>query len=857
MQKLCWLWVLLCLIQGASAQTKPLKRIQKNKLFDSLEAVKTGEDMVYDLPVLALTDMEKGDGDAGFLPSLLYANRDVLQTMAAFHFNPMRFRLRGYDASCSETKINGISMNNPDDGVTQWNMWSGLNDVTRNTQNWLGLRNSELSFGNIGTNTAIDMRASKQRVQDQFSYAFSNRSFTHRWMYTRSKGFNHKGWAYTVSASWRSALEGYVPGTSHSGAGYFIGIDKRVGQDRLLSLVFFGSATVNARQGAILEESVALAGSNFYNPYWGYQSGKKRNANVSSAHQPVVILTHDLRFNNHTTWVSAISFTEGSKSTTALDWYNAPDPRPDYYRYLPGYQKDSLMRIQLTEAMSNNEQLRQINWDHLYDVNRNSRETIADVDGVAGNTVSGLRSHYILEERVTEIKRFDINSVFNTIINPAISFSSGISFQLQHSRYFERVNDLLGGDYFADLNQFAERDFLNNEKLIQNDLNHPNRVLHAGDVYGYDYAVLTRKANGWLQINGVQRKVDYFTALLLGYTAYLRDGHMQNGLFPENSFGRSRLNEFTHYAFKAGITYKINGRKYLYLHGAAITKAPLFDDVFISPRTRDTEQDHIDNEKIQTLELGYVRNTPRLKCRLSSYLTRFSHGMNVTTFYHDGYGGFVNYALSGIQKVHIGAELGIEWKLSAHYSVNIAASVGRYYENSRQQVTATMDNDASVLERTLVYSKNFRVAGTPQEAYGFGLHYQSSGAFYLDVSGSYFTQQWLSYNPLRRTYAAIENIVPGTDQWKRMIEQISLPVQYTIDLSAGSSVRTKLFGSKTKRTILFHLSINNLLDNRHLISGGYEQLRFDANEKDPDKFPPKLFYAMGLNFSANITLRLL
>lgn len=857
MQKLCWILVLLCVYEGGDAQTKPLKRIQKNKLVDSVEAVKAVEDMVYDLPVIALSDIEKGNEATTFLPSILYANRDVLQSMAAFHFNTMRFRLRGYDASFSETKINGISMNNPDDGVTQWSMWSGLNDVTRNTQSWLGLRNNESSFGNIGTNTAIDMRASKQRVQEQFSYAFSNRNFNHRWMYTRVKGFNSKGWAYTVSASWRSAVEGYAPGTGNNGASYFIGIDKRIGQDRLLSLIFFGSSSVNARQGAILEESAALAGSNFYNPYWGYQSGKKRNANVSSAHQPVVIITHDQRFNNHTSWISSAGFTTGRKSSTALDWYNAPDPRPDYYRYLPSYQKDSLMRIQLAEMMRSNEQLRQINWDHLYDVNRNSRETIPDVDGIAGNTVTGLRSHYILEERVVDIKRLDISSVFNANINPTLSFSCGASFQLQHSRYFKRVNDLLGGEYFVDRNQFAERDFPGNEKLIQNDLNHPNRVLHTGDIYGYDYSVLTQKVNGWLQVNSVQKKADYFAALLLSYTAYLRDGHMQNGLFPENSFGRSRLNEFTNYAVKAGLTYKISGQKYVYLHGAVITRAPLFDDVFISPRTRDTEQGHIENEKIQTLELGYVWNTPRLKCRTSSYLTRFSGGMNVTTFYHDGYGSFVNYALSGIRKMHIGTELGIEWKLSTHYSVNIAASVGRYYETSRQQVTATMDNDASVLERTLVYSRNFRVAGTPQEAFGLGLHYQSSGAFYLDVLGSYSAQHWLAYNPLRRTYAAMENIVPGTDQWKRMIEQIHLPIQYTIDLSVGSSVRTKLLGSKTKKTVLFHLSINNLLDNRRLISGGYEQLRFDASEKNPAKFPPKLFYAMGLNFSANITLRLL
>jgi hypothetical protein len=55
---------------------------------------------------------------------------------------------------------------------------------------------------------------------------------------------------------------------------------------------------------------------------------------------------------------------------------------------------------------------------------------------------------------------------------------------------------------------------------------------------------------------------------------------------------------------------------------------------------------------------------------------------------------------------------------------------------------------------------------------------------------------------------------------------------------------------------VFYLSINNLLNNQNIISGGYEQLRFDAETKNPDKFPPKYFYAMGLQFSANISLRL-
>jgi hypothetical protein len=56
------------------------------------------------------------------------------------------------------------------------------------------------------------------------------------------------------------------------------------------------------------------------------------------------------------------------------------------------------------------------------------------------------------------------------------------------------------------------------------------------------------------------------------------------------------------------------------------------------------------------------------------------------------------------------------------------------------------------------------------------------------------------------------------------------------------------------------VGVNNLLNNKDIITGGYEQLRYDAqaSASDPilvNKFPPKFFYAYGLNYFASVTLR--
>jgi hypothetical protein len=294
------------------------------------------KDAVLDnLPTLSLDDNDLGDGGSQNISSLLTAGRDPFYSAASFNFSAVRFRIRGYDNDLFSTFMNGIPMDNLDNGFTPFGLWGGLNDVMRNRDQSWGLRYNTFTFGDIGGNTNIDSRASRQRAQTTINYAASNRNYNNRLMLTHSTGLSKKGWAFTFSGSRRWAQEGYVPGTHYDGWGYFVAVDKRINQNHLLSFTGFGAPTENGRQGASVAEMLELAGTNFYNPNWGYQNGKKRNASVGRTHQPVLILTHDFRLNNKTTLTTAAAYSFGNRSVTALDWYNAADPRPDYYRYLP------------------------------------------------------------------------------------------------------------------------------------------------------------------------------------------------------------------------------------------------------------------------------------------------------------------------------------------------------------------------------------------------------------------------------------------------------------------------------------------------------------------------------------------
>jgi outer membrane receptor protein involved in Fe transport len=278
--------------------------------------------------------------------------------------------------------------------------------------------------------------------------------------------------------------------------------------------------------------------------------------------------------------------------------------------------------------------------------------------------------------------------------------------------------------------------------------------------------------------------------------------------------------------------------------------------VYISPRTRDFTQDNVVSEKIRTVEGGYVLNAPKVKLRLTGYYTSFKDGMNVMSFYHEQYRNFINYSINNIDRVHYGGELGAEVKLTPTITMNAAAALGRYYYTSNQNATITLDNTTGILGQQTAYLKNFNISGTPQEAYSLGFTYRSPNFWSVGLTGNYFDQMWLEPNPLRRTSEAVGGIDPKSDLYHAIIDQQRFNHQFTLDFFGGYSVRLphSLTGRKSY-TLYFNAGVNNILNNKKIITGGFEQLRYDYGAANVNEFPPKLYYAYGLNYFASVSLR--
>lgn len=791
----------------------------------------------------SVLDFEDNNKDQN-ISGLLHASSDVFCNVASYTFSSAYYRMRGYDAENMIINISNIEMNDPETGRPNWSEWSGLNDDLRNKEVISGLGASHYAFGSIGGVTNFITRASQQRKQQKLTYSLSNRSYANRIMYTYSTGLMKNNWALTITGSHRWGNESYVKGVFYDAWSYFLSAEKKLNDKNSFALTILGSPTKRGMQAPATQECYDLLGTHYYNPNWGFQNGEVRNARIKEFHEPIAVINDFWDVNDKLKVTTSLAYSFGKNSNSALNWYNAADPRPDYYRYLPSYQfadttvtPDPLLVETITNAWTNNPMVHQINWERMYQVNylANSQDAPAN---------------YIVEKRNDDHKQVVFNSLVTYQHNDNITLSGGLNLDKYTGYHYKTIKDLLGGNYWLDIDQYAITDFPDNPDAMQNDLNNPNRKVTEGETFGYNYNIFVNTWNVWAQAEYKENRLEVYGATYFTGTRFWREGLYRNGRDPENSYGESEKSTYVNYGVKSGFTYKFSGHNYLVGNTAYLTRAPYVKNVFVSPDTKNTLVPDTKSVSIFSGDLSYIYKSPYLSLRVTGYHTIFNNESRVITYYHDDYKTFVNMTLTGIDKVSQGFELGAEYKVSASVKVFAASSLGNYVYTSEPEAVISLENQAQPDKVETIYQKYFYVGGTPQQASSVGVKYVHPKQWFFNFNINYYDKIYLDFNPQRRTQEAIYMLGEGNPLISEITREQKLDGGYTVDASLGKSLRFR------KYFVNFNFSVNNIFNNQDLIISGYEQMRFDYDQKNLDKFPPKYFYGIGRNFFINVSVRI-
>lgn len=799
-------------------------------------------------------------GDASSLPVTLSASRDVYESVANYNFSTMRFRSRGYETGLHDVYMNGIYLNDANTGYSPWSLWTGLNDVTRNQQGAGGLAISDHGPGGINGVTNIDSRAGSIRKGFRASAVTADAQYRMRLMLTYGSGKRDDGWAYAFSVSTRQFNNEKVDGVYYNAWGFYAGVEKFFGSRHRLSLTALVVPTERGVQGAATQEAYDLVGSNFYNPNWGYQDGKKRNARVRRYIEPLVMMNYEFNVTENTKLITSASFRFGENGYSALDWYDAADPRPDYYRNFPSYfaiRGNDEKALQAWDSWVNNTNgIQQINWDALYDVNRNSDQIYTDNKG---NQLPTGRSKYIVAERHTDQRDLNLNVQLAQKVDEFSSLNVGVSYRWNRTEYYNKVKDLLGGEYWVNVDNFAERDLatMTITESSMNDLNGTdNLIVYKGDKFGYDYYAHIRNARLWATYNYHYAQFELNAAGEVGMTTFWREGLYRKGLFPDgnDSYGNSQVSDFLTYKLKGYFTYKLTGAHQFTLGGMLMQEAPKFTKSFVSPRTRNTLVDNLKTEKLRTWDFTYNMRMPWLQLRASFFYTTIKDRTNIISFYDDTQRTYTNYTITGIDQRHLGLELGFKAPIYAGLSISGALSWGNYIYTSNPRYTQTQDNSAQTLiENDIVLWSGYKVESTPQLASSIELNYRTNNNWFFGIDFNFFDNMYISMNPLYHSYTLLSQL-PADDP-----EQINaITSQYKFGNAFMMNASIGKYWYIGKNMLGFNLEVKNLLNDTNIKTGGYEQMRLYRNDKAQvqyQKLDEKFYYAYGINYYLNVYFR--
>lgn len=797
---------------------------------------------------------------------MMNSNSNVYTSNVGYLWSPVRFKFRAYSSQYSDIYMNGVQVNNLENGQFNYSTIGGMNDATRNQDAATPFEVNAFGMSSIGGSSNYDFRASNYAAGNKVTLSGLNRNYTLRAMYTYGTGLTKKGWAFfgTVGYRWANMNTAAVDGTFYNSLGYFLSAQKVINENHSLNLATWGNPTERAQQGASTDEAYWLANDRQYNPYWGYQNGEKRASRVVNNYEPSVLLTWDYKINERMKLTTS-AFTKYAKySSTRLN-YNGQNPAPDYWKNFPSYNYDVWSNTGTAAEYAAWEKSRdywmssirhrQIDFDKLYFANQQLNTT-------------GHDAVYWIEAKHNDHLANSLGSTFDWSIDNSTKFQVGLQLANNKGYHYSTMEDLLGGAYFHNVNTYAQGRYASNDSELQYDLNNPNGVVREGDKMRYDYDIISQNAKAWASFVKDKGISHNYLSVKMGATQMWRNGHMLNGFYDpakgwakNASYGKSGKAHFLDGGFKVGSTLNLGKGNSISMGVGYEARAPRASVAFESPEMNNNFVPNLKKEKIFSAELGYALNCSWARLNLTGYYTHTYDGTDWQNFYFDDVNSFTYVSLTGLEKDYYGAELGVTFKVTSNFDINVTGTMAEAKYTSNSRVDYMLSTEGTT-KQDICYNKGMRESGTPLAAISLGLSYRIKG-WYLDLTGNYYDRIYLSYSPCMRYYETLSkadyvNNVNGQDV-------INVPEQakgnggFMLDASIGHQFKV------AKRPLSVNLMLTNITNNQKICTGGYEQSRSDYSVNSATGTPsdrtykfsnnPKKFYALGINGMLNVNYR--
>ncbi|MTI33231.1 TonB-dependent receptor [Xanthovirga aplysinae] len=647
---------------------------------------------------ISAEDIETKLGSQEF-PEILKATPGVYTTKGqGGGFGDGRINLRGFDSNNVGVLINGVPVNDMENGRVYWSNWAGLSDVTRTMQVQRGLGASKLAISSVGGTINI-ITKSTDAVKGGSAYVGVGNDGYHKTGLTLSTGLMDNGWAVTVSGS-RTAGNGYIDATSFEGYSYFASIAKKINDNHELVLTGFGAPQWHNQRNLYkktIEDYENHPSGHKWNNGWGYRDGEEFNGAYSYNyyHKPQISLNHYWTVNPKTEISTALYASIGSGGgRRANRVYNA------------SVEEDPLQLIHWDDIIAGNKQL------------------ASNGEAVESYLLNSVNKH----------NWYGILTSVNTELSEKISFTGGLDARYYLGQHYRELSDLLGGSFAYDVDRDG----------ISNNVNSADGKVGEGDKIQYHNDGQVIWLGGFAQAEYTTDQFSAFLTTALSNTSYTRTDYFL--YTPGNQ--KSETVDFLGYSIKGGVNYNINDYHNIFANGGYFSRAPFMNMVFAA--NTNTISEGVDNEDVISMELGYGLRTSWLSANVALYNTHWNNRAFSTRINQLDENGLQKFAIiNGQNALHQGIEIDFTAKPVQKLQITGMVSLGDWTWNNN--VSAQIqDNVGNVEEVIETYSEGLKVGDAAQTTAAIGVSYEVIKDLKVSADFNHASNLYAQFDPSDR-----------------------------------------------------------------------------------------------------------
>ena len=854
---------------------KPTAKLQINMEITTLDAVEIVADVAKarETPVAFSTIQPKQLEEelaSQDLPMILNSTPGVYATQQGGGDGDARINIRGFNQRNIAVMLDGVPVNDMENGWVYWSNWFGLDIVTRSIQVQRGLGASKLALPSVGgtmniITKGIDAKKGLKVKQEVGSDGFLRTSLG------LTTGQMKNGWGITAAGSYKQG-NGWVEQTWTKGWFYYLRVDKKIG-NHLISFSTMGAPQEHGQRS-------------YKSPIYSYDTDYATQQGIDSKDYIKGLPTDmGLRYNRHWGYLSrtANGETESTKLNEKKNYYYKPMyTLRDYWNISDKVYMSSIAYLSMGEGggtglthSANFLPDGTLDMQSIYDGNLN----IAANGKPTGNILrSSMNNHFWVGFlNTTDYK-----------ITKNWNLSGGIDLRYYKGEHYRTSYDMLGA------NTYDDRDLYNvgnHKALLPNNHTNPNYLKEKGDKILYHnngnvgwgglFGQVKYKSGNWSAFVNVTtavtgyKRIDYFKnkdlvidgevyEQAVGYNELKYDFGLKDFIYLPDTFklngnaytinsdeARTAQTDWTwipSYTIKGGVNFNFTESQNVFVNIGLLNKAPRFQNVYDNNNRKYKD---IKNEKIYAFELGYSYFNKFLTVNVNTYVTRWNNKPSDRPITYSDPNTDVRYSvnINGMDALHLGIETEIGVRITKNLLSETVISLGDWKWMSADTAIVTDENTGNVVKSIYFNAKGVYVGDAAQtqlrESIRWQLPWKPVKGAYIKGAITYFGKNYSQFDPLTLDPKKF----PGSfDENGNPKQSWQLPNYYTVDAFLGYQFKIK----KTRINLTF-VVLNAL--NQVYISDAQNNDQFSGQGfNTSDARSATVFFGMGRRFMTSLTL---